>query len=49
MLVVTHEVAFARKVAHKLLFLHQGGVGAYEKTESMFGAPTAEFSQFHSA
>ena len=46
MLVVTHEVAFARKVAHKVLFLHRGRVGAYEKTDTLFNAPTAEFSQF---
>ena len=46
MLIVTHEIAFARKVAHKVLFLHQGKVGAYEKTDRLFEAPTAAFSQF---
>ncbi len=46
MLVVTHEIAFARKLAHKVLFLHQGRVGAYEETARLFDAPTAEFSQF---
>ena len=46
MLVVTHEIAFARKVAHRVLFLHEGRVGACEETERLFKAPTAEFSQF---
>ncbi|MBB1273091.1 ABC transporter ATP-binding protein [Psychromonas sp. SR45-3] len=47
MLVVTHEMAFARDVSNKVLFLHQGLVEEQGKPEDIFQNPTSErFKQF---
>tara|TARA_R110001583_G_scaffold705_2_gene6397 strand:- start:3263 stop:4030 length:768 start_codon:yes stop_codon:yes gene_type:complete len=47
MLVVTHEMAFARDVSNKVLFLHQGLVEEQGKPEDIFTNPSSErFKQF---
>lgn len=47
MLVVTHEMAFARDVSNKVLFLHQGLVEEQGKPEDIFTNPTSErFKKF---
>jgi arginine/ornithine transport system ATP-binding protein len=47
MLVVTHEMAFARDVSNKVLFLHQGLVEEQGKPEDIFQNPSSErFKQF---
>jgi polar amino acid transport system ATP-binding protein len=50
LLMVTHEMNFARKVADRVIFMHQGRVHESGKPEELFGNPqTAELSQFLSA
>lgn len=47
MVLVTHEMAFARKVAHNTVFMHHGLVHEYGSSESLFSSPnTTEFKQF---
>lgn len=47
MLVVTHEMAFARDVSNQVLFLHQGLVEEQGKPEDIFNNPrSARFKQF---
>jgi octopine/nopaline transport system ATP-binding protein len=47
MLVVTHEMSFARDVASEVMFLHQGRVEAKGPPREMFGSPPTErFRQF---
>ena len=47
MLVVTHEMAFARDVSSKVIFLHQGLIEEEGKPELIFENPTSErFKQF---
>jgi ABC-type histidine transport system ATPase subunit len=47
MLVVTHEMGFARDVASEVVFLHQGRIEAQGAPAQMFGAPPTErFRQF---
>ena len=47
MLVVTHEMGFARDVASEVVFLHQGRIEAQGAPRQMFGAPpTDRFRQF---
>lgn len=47
MLVVTHEMGFARDVASRVVFLHQGRIEAEGPPQAMFGAPPTErFAQF---
>jgi len=47
MLVVTHEMAFARDVSNKVLFLHEGLVEEEGKPEVIFENPSSErFKQF---
>ena len=47
MILVTHEMAFARKVASKVIFMHQGKVWETGPTAEVFANPrTAEFKQF---
>ena len=41
MLVVTHEMAFAREVSNKVMFLHQGQVEEFGPPEQVFGNPTS--------
>jgi len=42
MLIVTHEMAFAREVASKVVFLHQGRVEEEGTPDQVFGAPSSE-------
>jgi octopine/nopaline transport system ATP-binding protein len=47
MLVVTHEMGFARDVSTRVVFLHQGLVEAEGPPAELFGAPTSErFARF---
>lgn len=47
MLVVTHEMDFARDVSNKVMFLHQGQVEEQGSPAEVFGAPKSErFKQF---
>ncbi len=43
MLVVTHEMAFARDVSHKTMFIHQGKVEMFGPTVDMFNAPPSKY------
>lgn len=50
MLVVTHEMAFARDVSNKVLFLHQGRVEEEGDPKELFANPKSErFRQFISS
>jgi histidine transport system ATP-binding protein len=42
MVVVTHEMAFARKVSSQVLFLHQGVIEEQGHPEKVFGEPESE-------
>jgi len=47
MVVVTHEMGFAREVSDKVIFLHQGKIAEQGTAEQVFGAPnTAVCQQF---
>jgi octopine/nopaline transport system ATP-binding protein len=47
MLVVTHEMGFARNVSTRSVFLHQGRIEAEGPSEEMFSHPTSDrFRQF---
>ncbi|MET7244098.1 ATP-binding cassette domain-containing protein [Methylobacterium sp. EM32] len=47
MLVVTHEMAFARDVAHRVVFLHEGRILEDGPSEQVFSAPRSDrFRQF---
>ncbi|MEE1540054.1 MAG: ATP-binding cassette domain-containing protein, partial [Arenicellales bacterium] len=47
MLVVTHEMDFARDVSHKVLFLHQGKIESEGTPQAVFEESTsAPFQQF---
>ncbi len=47
MLVVTHEMGFAREVSDQVMFLHQGLVEEYGPPDEVFGRPKSErFRQF---
>jgi polar amino acid transport system ATP-binding protein len=50
LLMVTHEMSFARKVADVVVFMHAGQVHEAGPPEQLFGAPqTPELRQFLSA
>jgi polar amino acid transport system ATP-binding protein len=50
LLMVTHEMNFARKVADRVIFMHQGRVHEMGSPETLFSAPqTSELKQFLSA
>jgi len=50
LLMVTHEMNFARKVSDRLVFMHAGPIHEVGTPEAPFGAPqTAELKQFPSA
>ncbi|KWH65315.1 ATP-binding cassette domain-containing protein [Burkholderia sp. AU39826] len=50
MLVVTHEMGFARHVSNRVMFLHQGEVDADGTPDDVFGGQTSErFRQFVSS
>ena len=42
MLIVTHEMKFAREVSNKVMFLHQGKVEAFGTPEEVFDNPTSQ-------
>ena len=42
MIVVTHEMGFAREVSNKVIFLHQGLVEEEGPPDQVFGAPKSE-------
>jgi glutamate/aspartate transport system ATP-binding protein len=45
MMVVTHEMGFARKVAHRVVFMDQGLVVEDAMKEDFFGKPRSERAQ----
>jgi polar amino acid transport system ATP-binding protein len=50
MLLVTHEMSFARRVAHRVVFMHQGKVWEQAPAKEFFAAPkTPELKSFLSA
>jgi polar amino acid transport system ATP-binding protein len=50
LLMVTHEMNFARKVSDRVVFMHAGRIHEMAPPEQLFGAPqTAELKQFLSA
>jgi polar amino acid transport system ATP-binding protein len=50
LLMVTHEMSFARKVSDRVIFMHQGRVHEMGPPQELFGAPqTKELQQFLSS
>jgi len=45
MMCVTHEMGFARKVAHRVVFMDQGEIVEDARTEAFFGSPRSERAQ----
>jgi glutamate/aspartate transport system ATP-binding protein len=45
MMVVTHEMGFANKVAHRVIFMDQGKIVEDDKKEEFFGTPRSERAQ----
>jgi glutamate/aspartate transport system ATP-binding protein len=45
MMVVTHEMGFARKVAHRVVFMDAGEIVEDAPTEDFFGKPRSERAQ----
>ncbi len=45
MMVVTHEMGFARKVAHRVIFMDQGKIVEDDKKDAFFGSPRSERAQ----
>ena len=45
MMVVTHEMGFARKVAHRVIFMDQGEIVEDAPTEEFFGQPRSPRAQ----
>ncbi len=45
MMVVTHEMGFARKVADRVVFMDEGRIQEDAKTDEFFGAPRGERAQ----
>jgi glutamate/aspartate transport system ATP-binding protein len=45
MLVVTHEMGFARKVAHRVIFMDRGQIVEDAQQADFFGAPRSERAQ----
>jgi glutamate/aspartate transport system ATP-binding protein len=45
MMVVTHEMGFARKVAHRVVFMDRGEIVEDATTEEFFGSPRSERAQ----
>ena len=42
MIVVTHEMGFAREASNKTIFLHQGRVEEVGPPDQVFGNPSSE-------
>jgi polar amino acid transport system ATP-binding protein len=50
LLMVTHEMSFARKVSDRVIFMHQGRVHEMGPPQQLFGSPqTPELKQFLSS
>lgn len=50
LMMVTHEMAFARKVSDRVIFMHQGRVHEQGTPAQLFGSPqTPELQQFLSS
>ncbi|MFT4242985.1 MAG: ATP-binding cassette domain-containing protein, partial [Acidovorax sp.] len=50
LLMVTHEMAFARKVSDRVVFMHQGRIHEMGPPQALFGSPqTPELRQFLSS
>ncbi|GAB4169938.1 MAG: amino acid ABC transporter ATP-binding protein [Rhodocyclaceae bacterium] len=45
MMVVTHEMGFARKVAHRVIFMDEGRIVEDDAKEAFFGNPRSERAQ----
>jgi glutamate/aspartate transport system ATP-binding protein len=45
MMVVTHEMGFARKVAHRVIFMDQGEIVEDAGKDEFFGSPRSERAQ----
>jgi len=45
MMVVTHEMGFARKVAHRVVFMDRGEIVEDARKEDFFGSPRSERAQ----
>ena len=45
MMVVTHEMGFARKVAHRVIFMDQGQIVEDADKNDFFGKPRSERAQ----
>ena len=45
MMVVTHEMGFARKVAHRVIFMDAGKIVEDAKKDDFFGTPRSERAQ----
>jgi glutamate/aspartate transport system ATP-binding protein len=45
MMVVTHEMGFARKVAHRVVFMDQGGIIEDDDKDNFFSTPRSERAQ----
>src|SRR5437879_486403 len=45
MMVVTHEMGFARKVAHRVIFMDAGRIVEDDSKEEFFGTPRSERAQ----
>ena len=45
MMVVTHEMGFARKVAHRVIFMDRGEIVEDAKKDDFFGTPRSERAQ----
>ena len=45
MMVVSHEMGFARKVAHRVIFMDEGEIVEDAPTEAFFGSPRSERAQ----
>jgi glutamate/aspartate transport system ATP-binding protein len=46
MMVVTHEMGFARKVAHRVVFMDEGRIVEDAAKDEFFGAPRSERAGF---
>jgi glutamate/aspartate transport system ATP-binding protein len=42
MMCVTHEMGFAQKVAHRVVFMDEGRIVEDTTTEAFFGSPRSE-------
>jgi glutamate/aspartate transport system ATP-binding protein len=45
MMVVTHEMGFARNVAHRVIFMDEGRIVEDATTEDFFGTPRSDRAQ----